>query len=127
MREALELKNETIPDQRKKPTKKPRMRRVFQVFEGITILYSGSEIVQVLNLRPIHGRILALLGREYERMYFAPAMDNVLRRNVAGSKNAMQSWRRKVSSSHLLFRAKSRQDKRRNKTKGVRCHLCIRN
>jgi len=45
------------------------MRRVFQVFEGITILYSGSEMVAVLNLRPIHGKILALLGREYERIY----------------------------------------------------------
>ncbi|MBC8520625.1 MAG: hypothetical protein ISS94_03865 [Candidatus Syntrophoarchaeum sp.] len=45
------------------------MRRVFQVFEGITVLYRESEMVQVLNLRPIHGKILALLGREYEQMY----------------------------------------------------------
>ena len=69
LREALESENETIPDQKKKPTKKPTMRRVFQVFEGITILYMGSKIVKVLNLRPIHGKILALLGSEYERMY----------------------------------------------------------
>ena len=53
LREALEKKDETIPDQRKKPTKKPTMRRVFQF----------------LNLRPIHRKILSLLGREYERMY----------------------------------------------------------
>lgn len=65
LREALERENETIPDQRKKPT----MRRVFQVFEGITVLYIGSEMVNVLNLRPIHAKILRLLGREYERMY----------------------------------------------------------
>ncbi|MEA2074637.1 MAG: hypothetical protein U9O85_02720 [Euryarchaeota archaeon] len=45
------------------------MRCGFQVFEGITILYSGSEMVAVLNLRPIHEKILALLGREYERIY----------------------------------------------------------
>lgn len=69
LREALESENETIPDQKKKPTKKPTMRRVFQVFEGITILYQSSKIVKVLNLRPIHGKILALLGSEYERMY----------------------------------------------------------
>jgi len=41
--------------------------------EGITVLYMGSEGVKVLNLnlnlRPNHGKILALLGREYERMY----------------------------------------------------------
>ena len=65
MREALEKENETIPDQRKKPT----TRRFFQVFEGITVFYMGSEMVKVLNLRPIHGKILALLGREYERTY----------------------------------------------------------
>ena len=69
LREALEKENETIPDQRNKPTKKPTMRRVFQVFEGITVLYRGSEMVKILNLKPIHGKILALLGREYGRVY----------------------------------------------------------
>jgi transposase len=69
LREALEKEGETIPDQRKKPTKKPTMRRVFQVFEGITVLYIGSEMVKVVNLRPIHAKILRLLGREYERIY----------------------------------------------------------
>jgi len=41
--------------------------------EGITVLYMELEEIKVLNLnlnlRPIHGKILALLGREYERMY----------------------------------------------------------
>ena len=69
LREALEKEDETIPDQRKKPTKKPTMRRVFQIFEGITVLYIGSKMVKVLNLRPIHAKILRLLGREYERVY----------------------------------------------------------
>ncbi len=69
LRGALELENETIPDQKKKPTKKPTIRRVFQVFEGITVLYRGLEMVKVLNSRPIHRKILALLGPEYERMY----------------------------------------------------------
>jgi transposase len=69
LREALEKESETIPDQRKKPTKKPTMRRVFEVFEGITVLYRGSEMVKIMNLRPIHLKVLSLLGREYERMY----------------------------------------------------------
>jgi transposase len=69
LREALEKESETIPDQRRKPTKKPTMRRVFQVFEGITVLYRGSEMVKVMNLRPIHLKVLSLLGREYERRY----------------------------------------------------------
>jgi len=62
-------KTRTIPDQKKKPTKKTTMRRVFQVFEGITILHRDSNIVKVLNLRPIHGKNLALLGSEHKRMY----------------------------------------------------------
>jgi transposase len=69
LREALEKESETIPDQKNKPTKKPTMRRVFQVFEGITVLYRGSETVKVMNLRPIHLKVLSLLGCEYERMY----------------------------------------------------------
>jgi transposase len=69
LREALEREDETIPDQRKKPTKRPTIRRVFQVFEGITILYIGSKMVKVMNLKPIHAKILSLLGCEYERVY----------------------------------------------------------
>ncbi len=69
LRKALELTGEMIQDQKGKPTKNPAIRRVFQVFEGITVLYRGSEMIQVLNLRPIHLKVLSLLGREYERMY----------------------------------------------------------
>jgi len=39
-----------IPDQRGKPTKNPTIRRVFQVFEGVTALYKGSKIVMVIIL-----------------------------------------------------------------------------
>jgi len=39
------------------------------VFEGITVLYMGSERVKVLNMKPIHYKVLSLLGNEYERMY----------------------------------------------------------
>jgi len=69
LREALEKAGETISDQRGKPTQKPTIRRVFQVFEGITVLYKGSEMVAVLNMKPIHYKVLSLLGHEYERMY----------------------------------------------------------
>jgi transposase len=69
LREALEKGSESIPDQKNKPTKKPTMRRVFQVFEGITVLYRGSEMVKIMNMRPIHLKVLSLLGREYEGMY----------------------------------------------------------
>ncbi|HDS46041.1 MAG TPA: hypothetical protein ENN68_08160 [Methanomicrobia archaeon] len=38
LRAALAETGETLPDQRKKPTKSPTIRRVFKVFEGITVL-----------------------------------------------------------------------------------------
>jgi transposase len=69
LREALEKVGEAIPDQKGKPTKKPTIQRVFQVFVGITALYKGSEMVKVLNMKPIHLKILSLRAHEYERMY----------------------------------------------------------
>ena len=71
LREALEKADETLPDQMGKPTQKPTIRRVFQVFEGITVLYRGSKMVAVLNMKPIHYKVLSLLGHEYEWMYCA--------------------------------------------------------
>ena len=69
LHEAPEKAGETLPDQRGKPTQKPTIWRVFQVFEGITVLYKGSEMVKVLNMKPIHYKVLSLLGHEYGRMY----------------------------------------------------------
>lgn len=71
LRKALEDINETLPDQRNKPTKKPTMRRVFQIFEGVTILYDecGRERLEVMNVGEVARKILTLFGAEYERMY----------------------------------------------------------
>ncbi len=55
LRESLKKAGETIPDQKGKPTQKPTIRRVFQVFEGITVLYKGSEMVYVQNRVEIGG------------------------------------------------------------------------
>jgi len=73
LRKALEKLDETLPDQKGKPTKKPTIRRTFQIFEGITILYDeyGRERLEVMNLREINRKVLALFGVEYERMYCA--------------------------------------------------------
>ncbi len=49
------------------------MRRVFQMFEEVTVLLrlrNGVErIAGMLNLRDIHRKILALSGKSYEKMY----------------------------------------------------------
>ncbi len=73
LRLALEEKNETLPDQMGKPTQKPTLRWVFQIFEGLDILsiWVGDQRVQrqALNLRPVHIQVLRLFGPQIQRCY----------------------------------------------------------
>src|SRR3972149_3008401 len=73
LRKALSERSEAIPDQKGKPTANPTMRRVFQIFEGISLLIESrngvENIVGMMNLREIHRKILALMGSSYEKMY----------------------------------------------------------
>ena len=66
MRQALKEMNVSIPDQRRKPTQRPTICWVFQLFEGLDILLvkqNGRVILrQLLNLRPAQEQILILLG-----------------------------------------------------------------
>ncbi|MBC7227322.1 MAG: IS1634 family transposase [Thermoflexales bacterium] len=71
-RRALQEGEESIPDQVGKPTQRPTMRRVFQMFEGIDVLLiptAGGVQQRVLNLQPVHRQILRLLGPYVEKCY----------------------------------------------------------
>ena len=74
LRQQLKAEEQTIPDQKGKPTQTPTMRRVFQMFEGIDILVISvaNRLIrqEVLNLRPVHHQILALLGPPVKNIYF---------------------------------------------------------
>jgi transposase len=74
LRLALKLSNQTVPDQKRKPTQNPTLRWVFQIFEGLHVL---SVIVdgrvtarKMLNLRPVHQQIIRLLGPQVQKCYF---------------------------------------------------------
>ncbi len=72
LRTALQEQGETIPNQVGKPTQRPTMRRIFQMFEGIDVLQlptPGGVQQQVLNLKPVHRQILRLLGPFVEKCY----------------------------------------------------------
>ena len=72
LREKLEKENESVPDQKGKPTKKPTMRWIFFKFQGITELCTQEEgeiEAEVLNMEELHWKVLGLLGEEYENMY----------------------------------------------------------
>ena len=73
LRMVLEEMNATIPDQKSRPTKRPTMRWVFQMFEGIELLeiYDKGKVTKMmLNVNEIHRKILNLMGESFEKMYF---------------------------------------------------------
>jgi transposase len=72
LRTELAQRDESIPNQVGKPTQRPTMRRIFQVFEGIDVLLVKDHLGmqrKVLNLKPIHLHILDLLGPEVRNCY----------------------------------------------------------
>jgi transposase len=73
IRRQLAHHNDTIPDQKGKPTQIPTMRRIAQIFEGIDLLIirHDTHIIarQVLNLTDLHRKIVSLLGPEVEYCY----------------------------------------------------------
>jgi transposase len=73
IRQQLQEKNETIPDQRGQPTQTPTMRRIAQMFEGVDllILRQGSQIVerQILKLTPVRLQLIRLFGPTVQNCY----------------------------------------------------------
>lgn len=73
LRQALKEMNQTIPDQKRKPTQTPTIRWVFQLFVGLDILlirHNGQVVLrQLLNLRPTQLQIIRLLGQHIQNCY----------------------------------------------------------
>jgi transposase len=73
LRQALKDLNATVPDQRRKPTQKPTIRLIFQLFEGLDILLvkQNGELMsrQLLNLRPVQEQVITLLGPPVQKCY----------------------------------------------------------
>jgi len=70
LRMNLQQVHETVPDQKGKPTDHPTIRRMFQVFEGISVLYDKDGVLlEVMNIRETPRKVLSLFGEEYEAVY----------------------------------------------------------
>ncbi len=72
LREKLKETGECIPNQLNKPTKKPTMRWVFEIFMGViqSVVIDGGKIIKVcVNLSCTQITILRLLGRECQNYY----------------------------------------------------------
>lgn len=75
LRWELKARNESVPNQVGKPTRRPTMRRIFQVFEGIDVLIihtPGGVERHITNLTDLHRRILHLLGPAVQKCYLGP-------------------------------------------------------
>jgi transposase len=78
LRSRLAQSSESIPNQVDKPTARPTMRWVFQLFEGIEVLIIHSSatgigaIQRVLGVEPVHAKILRFLGPIFQKIYEAP-------------------------------------------------------
>jgi transposase len=73
LRKTLAEQGLTIGDQKRRPTKTPTIRWVFQKFEDVLILYvyksSRLKLIQC-ELMPDHVTIIKCLGEHVEKMYF---------------------------------------------------------
>lgn len=73
LRQALKEMNATVPDQRRKPTQRPTIRWIFQLFEGLDILLvkQNGEVMlrQLMNLRPAQEQVITLLGPQVQKCY----------------------------------------------------------
>jgi transposase len=74
LRRQLEKLGASLPNQLGKPTKKPTMRWIFQLFEGIHLLIhklSSGIQERVLNMNKVRNQVLSVLGGKFEKIYSA--------------------------------------------------------
>jgi transposase len=72
LRTRLEEENETVPDQKRKPTKTPTMRWIFFLFEGVTKLNTQNEgkvKSEIVNMEDVHWNILCFMGKKCKKIY----------------------------------------------------------
>jgi len=69
LRQALVEADTTVPDQKGKPTQRPTMRWIFQLFAGIHVLLIEGQAAMVLNVKPPQQHIIRLLGPPYQALY----------------------------------------------------------
>jgi transposase len=72
LRHRLKQARTSVPNQLGKPTHKPTMRWIFQLFEGIHLLMqrtrSGIKEI-ILNMNPVRSHVVAILGPQFEKIY----------------------------------------------------------
>jgi transposase len=74
LRQRLEKLKASLPNQLGKPTKRPTMRWIFQIFEGVHLLIHRLACgvqERVLNMNQVRYQVLSVLGGKFEKIYSA--------------------------------------------------------
>jgi len=69
IRQNLQEQNQTVPNQLGKQINNPTTRWIFACFTGIHILYTENRTI-ILNIKPLHIKILNIFGQKYHKYYF---------------------------------------------------------
>ena len=74
LRYQLALEEETLPNQKGKEIQNPTMRWVFELMEGVSVLYTLDDATEkwrvlVMNLDPLRQKIIRLLGGSILEIY----------------------------------------------------------
>jgi transposase len=69
IRTELSTQDETVDDQKGKPTSKPTARWIFHCFIGIQLLIIDDKEQLMMNISEMHRRVLTLLGKRYLDIY----------------------------------------------------------
>jgi hypothetical protein len=75
IQQQMAAQNATIPDQTGKPTQTPTIRRVFQIFEGIDVVWleqQGQPIRLIVNVTDLHRHILRFFSHHVRKIYILP-------------------------------------------------------
>lgn len=79
LRAELIKQQATLPNQVGKEVTNPTMRWIFQLFEGISVLYKNAQRnveAIVLNLKDIHFRVFKLMGSNIANIYLGDIVCN---------------------------------------------------
>lgn len=93
LRDALKENNEVLPDQKKKPTKTPTLMWVFTLFSTVTMInpQDGNQNNRfVLNIQPLHQKVILLLGETARKIYLLP--DKLALKDITLNQKTWLQW-----------------------------------
>lgn len=72
LRNALKDNDEYLPDQKAKPTQTPTLIWIFTLFSSVTVINLPQHQRIILNLQPLHEKVICLLGDKAKQIYLMP-------------------------------------------------------